>query len=76
MIAAQANDHLAMSRELSQRQRERDRERMEEDQERFFESGYARAMELDVARAIGGVDDREPEPESSHRLDRRAPRRI
>ena len=49
MIAAQAKDHLAMSRELSERQRERDREQMN-DQERFLESGYARAMAIDAIR--------------------------
>lgn len=50
MIATQAKDHLAMSRELSERQQERDREQMD-DQERFLNSGYARAMAIDAIRA-------------------------
>lgn len=50
MVAAQAKDHLAMSRKLSERQKEHDREQMQ-DQELFLKSGYARAMAIDAVRA-------------------------
>jgi hypothetical protein len=52
MIVAQARDHLAMSRELSDRQKERDREQMA-GEERFLKSGYARAMAIDAIRGAG-----------------------
>ena len=56
MIVAQANEHLAMSRELSERQKERDREQMA-DQERFLKSGYARAMAIDAIRGANAPNE-------------------
>jgi hypothetical protein len=54
MIKAQANDHLAMSRQLSERQKELDRQQVLADKEKFLRSGYARAMAIDVLRASRG----------------------
>ena len=54
MIKAQANDHLTMSRHLSERQKTRDREALLADEDEFIHSGYARAMALDALRGARG----------------------
>ena len=51
MIKAQANDHLRMSRELSERQKKLDRQALSDDEEEALQSGYLQTMAIDVARA-------------------------
>jgi hypothetical protein len=54
MIKAQANDHLNMSRQLSERQKTLDNEAFSKDEEKALQSGYLQIMALDVARATKG----------------------
>lgn len=54
MIKAQANDHLNMSRQLSERQKTLDSEAFSKDEEKALQSGYLQIMALDVARATKG----------------------
>ena len=54
MIRAQANDHLMMSRSLSERQKRLDHQKLVSDEERFANSEYLRAMAIDVGRAARG----------------------
>jgi hypothetical protein len=51
MIKAQANDHLTMSRDLSEKQKTLDRQKLLGDEQGFIRSGYARAMAIDALRA-------------------------
>jgi hypothetical protein len=51
MIMAQANDHLMMSRDLSEKQKTLDRQKLLGDEQGFVRSGYARAMTIDALRA-------------------------
>lgn len=50
MIKAQANDHLTMSRDLSEKQKILDRQKLLGDEQGFIRSGYARAMAIDALR--------------------------
>jgi hypothetical protein len=52
MITAQANDHLMMSRSLSDKQKALDRQKLLDDE--FVRSGYMRAMAIDARRAAKG----------------------
>jgi hypothetical protein len=54
MIKAQANEHLKMSRQLSERQKTLDQEAFSKDEDKTVESGYLQAMAFDVARATKG----------------------
>jgi hypothetical protein len=54
MIKAQANDHLRMSRGLSERQKQLDGEAISNDEEKALQSGYLQTMAIDVARALEG----------------------
>ncbi len=54
MIKAQANDHLNMSRQLSERQKHLESEAFSSDEEKTLQSGYLQTMALDVARATKG----------------------
>ncbi len=54
MIKAQANDHLTMSRQLSERQKTLDRETLLADKDKFIDSGYARTMAIDALRGARG----------------------
>jgi hypothetical protein len=51
MIKTQANDHLTMSRDLSEKQKTLDRQKLLGDEQGFIRSGYARAMAIDALRA-------------------------